>query len=742
MVKLAKYLKPFAGILVLCVVLLYGQAMCDLNLPNYMSDIVNVGIQQGGVTGAAPEAISEKGFQLVKIFMTQAERERAERAYILVPASGTGAEHSDLVKKYPLLESEDIYVLQKISETPALEKAFGMASWTFINTMKALAEQNGQSLSAGGTDVSAVDLERLYTMLPTLERLPQKALDAARAQAEQNSEAMLLQTGSVFARSFYKELGVDVGGLQNRYILNKGLLMLLVALLGGTATVLVSFFSSRISAGIARDLRRDVFNRVESFSSSEFDRFSTASLITRTTNDVTQVQMLLMLGIRFLCYAPIMGIGGIVMALRKSASMSWVIALAVLVLISLVVTVFSIALPKFKLIQKLVDRLNLVSRENLSGLMVIRAFGTQKFEKERFDKSNRDLTETNLFVNRIMVFMMPAMMLIMNGVSLLIVWVGAHRISESAMQVGDMIAFMQYAMQVIMSFLMLSFMFIMIPRAAVSGDRIQEVLAVRPSIRDPENPCPFVEEKRGWVEFQNVSFRYEGADEDVLQDITFTARPGQTTAFIGSTGSGKSTLINLIPRFYDVTRGAVLVDGVDVRSVTQHDLREQIGYIPQKGVLISGTIASNLRYGGRDASDEELETAARVAQATEFISQKPEGLESHVSQGGSNVSGGQKQRLAIARALVKKPAVYIFDDSFSALDFKTDAALRRALKDYTGESTVLIVAQRVSTIMKADQIIVLDNGKMVGIGTHKELLKSCPTYYEIASSQLSKEELA
>ena len=742
MVKLAKYLKPFAGILVLCVVLLYGQAMCDLNLPNYMSDIVNVGIQQGGVTGAAPEAISEKGFQLVKIFMTQAERESAERAYVLVPASGTGAEHSDLVKKYPLLESEDIYVLQKTSKNPALEKAFGMASWTFINTMKALAEQNGQSLSAGGTDVSAVDLERLYTMLPTLERLPQKALDAARAQAEQNSEAMLLQTGSVFARSFYKELGVDVGGLQNRYILNKGLLMLLVALLGGTATVLVSFFSSRISAGIARDLRRDVFNRVESFSSSEFDRFSTASLITRTTNDVTQVQMLLMLGIRFLCYAPIMGIGGIVMALRKSASMSWVIALAVLVLISLVVTVFSIALPKFKLIQKLVDRLNLVSRENLSGLMVIRAFGTQKFEKERFDKSNRDLTETNLFVNRIMVFMMPAMMLIMNGVSLLIVWVGAHRISESAMQVGDMIAFMQYAMQVIMSFLMLSFMFIMIPRAAVSGDRIQEVLATEPSIRDPESPCPFPQEKRGWVEFRNVSFRYEGADEDVLHDVTFTAMPGQTTAFIGSTGSGKSTLVNLIPRFYDVTRGAVLVGGADVRSVTQHDLREQIGYVPQKGVLISGTIASNLRYGGRNASDGELSVAARVSQAAEFISQNPEGMESHISQGGSNVSGGQKQRLSIARALVKKPSIYIFDDSFSALDFKTDAALRRALKDYTGESTVLIVAQRVSTILQADQIIVLDNGKMVGSGTHRELLKSCPTYYEIASSQLSKEELA
>ena len=451
--------------------------------------------------------------------------------------------------------------------------------------------------------------------------------------------------------------------------------------------------------------------------------------------------MLLMMGIRMICYAPIMGIGGVIMALRKSSSMSWIIALACVLLICLIMVVFVVAMPKFKLIQKLIDRLNLVSRENLNGLMVIKAFGTEEFERNRFDKSNRDLTRVNLFVNRVMVFMMPAMNLIMNGVMLLIVWIGSHQIAQSSMQVGDMMAFMQYSMQIIMSFLMISMMFIMVPRAAVSGDRISEVLETEPSIKDPGSPKPFLDSRKGYIEFKNVSFRYHGADNDVLEDITFTARPGETTAFIGSTGSGKSTLVNLIPRFYDVTSGEILVSGVNVKDVNQHDLHDQIGYVPQKGVLLSGTIDSNLKYGDKDASEEDVMAAATVAQAMEFISQKDEGFESPIAQGGSNVSGGQKQRLSIARALVKKPCIYIFDDSFSALDFKTDAALRSALKKYTGDSTVLIVAQRVSTIMNAEQIIVLDDGRIVGKGTHSELLENCPTYYEIAASQLSKEEL-
>ena len=747
MIKLAKYLKPFALVLVISIALLFGQAVCDLNLPNYMSEIVNVGIQQSGIENASPEAISAKGLTFMKNFMTDDQNKTIESSYTLLSSTDTGSAHDNYVKQYPLLKSENIYVRGSV-DTATLNKlnsTFGEATWTFINTMKTLAKQSGTSLSTGTggkTDVSQVDFSKVYALEPILKKLPASVIDDARKEALKNSDALLLQSGVAFCKSFYNEVGINVGNIQTGFILKTGLLMILIALAGGAATVMVGYFAAKVSAGVARNLRSDVFKKVESFSNHEFDKYSTNSLITRTTNDVTQVQMLLMMGIRMICYAPIMAVGGTIMALRKSTSMSWIIALACIVLIAIIGVVFSIAIPKFKIVQKLIDRLNLVSRENLNGLMVIRAFGTQKFEEDRFDDANKDLTRNTLFVSRIMVFMMPAMILIMNGVTLLIVWVGANQIATSAMQVGDMMAFMQYAMQIIMSFLMISIMFIMIPRAAVSGARISEVLSAEPSIKDPENTKEFVKDKTGYVEFKDVCFRYDGASDDVLEHITFTAKPGQTTAFIGSTGSGKSTLINLIPRFYDVTSGEVLVNGVNVQGVKQHELRKQIGYVPQKGILISGTIDSNLRYGDKDATDEEIKTAATVAQAMEFIDEKTEGFQSEIAQGGSNVSGGQKQRLSIARALVTNAPIYIFDDSFSALDFKTDATLRRALKKHTGNSTVLIVTQRVSTIIGAEQIIVLDEGKIVGVGTHQELLLSCPTYFEIASSQLSKEELS
>lgn len=746
MTKLAKYLKPFALVLLVSIALLFAQAMCDLNLPNYMSKIVNVGIQQGGIENAAPEAISAKGLAFMGNFMTEDQKKVVNNSYTLLSASDNGSEHDNFIKQYPLLRTEDIYVRGRIDNTvlTELDKTFGEATWTFINTMKTIAEQSGKSLTSTGTqtDVSEMNFSEVYALEPMLKKLPASVLDDAHKEALKNSDSMLTQSGAAMCKSFYRELGMNISNIQTGFIFKTGLWMLLIALAGGAAAVLVGYFASRVGSGIARDLRRDVFKKVEDFSSHEFDQYSTASLITRTTNDVTQVQTLVMMGIRIMCYAPIMGVGGIVMALRKSTSMSWIIALACVILIGIIAVIFSVAMPKFKIMQQLIDRLNLVSRENLNGLMVIRAFGTQKFEEDRFDKSNKDLTKNSLFVNRVMVFLMPAMMLIMNGATLLIVWVGAHQIAASTMQVGDMMAFMQYAMQIITSFLMISMMFIMVPRAAVSGDRIAEVLAVEPSIQDPKTRKEFIKVKTGYVEFKDVSLRYDGANEDAIEHITFTAKPGQTTAFIGSTGSGKSTLINLIPRFYDATSGEVLVNGVNVKDVAQHELRDQIGYVPQKGILISGTIASNLRYGDRNADDEEVRTAASVAQAIDFIDEKSDGFQSEIAQGGTNVSGGQKQRLSIARALVKKPSIYIFDDSFSALDFKTDAVLRRALKKHTGDSTVLIVAQRISTIMGAEQIIVLDEGKIVGIGTHQELLQACPTYYEIASSQLSKEELA
>ena len=657
----------------------------------------------------------------------------------------TADEWDRFVTDWPKVSDTDVYrqIPNLDDSTQAqLDSAFSRASYALMTVVKDLAEQSGQDIAAGDTDSKAMDMSKLGELVPMLAMLPQGMVDDAIAAAAATPESMLSQTAAVFTKGFYMQLGADTDAMQTSYIFRTGGKMLLMALLLAVCAISVGFCGSRMGAGIARDLRRDIFAKVTSFTNNEYDKFGTASLITRSTNDVTQVQGLVTMGLRIMCYAPIIGIGGTIMALSKSVSMAWVIALAVVLILGLICTISAIAMPRFKIMQQLVDKLNLVSRENLSGMMVIRAFATQDFEEKRFDKANKDLADNNLFVFRAMATMMPVMMLVMNGVSLLIVWVGGHQIADSAMQVGDMMAFIQYTMQIIMSFLMISMMFVMVPRASVSAGRIADVLASETSVQDAPQPRHLPEKVKGLVQFNDVSFHYEGADENVLEHVTFTARPGETTAFIGSTGSGKSTLINLIPRFYDVSAGSVTVDGVDVRDIPQHELRDAIGYVPQKGVLFSGDISSNLRYGGEDADADVLRRAAEVAQATEFIDELPDGFETAISQGGTNVSGGQRQRLSIARALVKKAPVYIFDDTFSALDFKTDAKLRKALKGYTEGATVLIVAQRVSTIMHAEQIVVLDEGRVMGIGTHRELLASCKTYREIAESQLSKEELA
>ena len=737
MTKLFKYLKKYSGTVIVIIMLLLVQALSDLTLPQYTSKIVDVGIQQGGIEWPVPKVIRTSEMDKLFLFMTKEDKD-------IVLENYNSLENASLSKEgiqgeepvYELKDDANIEELSSILSKPmivvsGLESDSDEAKSRKEKMMKNMPPQ----MTAGGD----VDMFKVFSMMPESEF--GKIKDSINEEFNKLPEMMTSQAAISYVKAEYDSIGIDTGKLQNNYIIFAGIKMLGIALISVFAMITVTFLASRVAASVGRGLRGSVFNKVMSFSNTEMDRFSTASLITRSTNDIQQVQMLIVMLLRIVFYAPIMGVGGIIKVVNTNTSMTWIIAVAVVAIMIIIGFLFAVVMPKFKMVQKLIDRVNLVTREILTGIPVIRAFSTQKYEEKRFDKANNDLTKTNIFVNRVMSCMMPMMMFIMNAISILIVWNGAHSISDGTMQVGDMMAFIQYTMQIIMSFLMISMVSIMLPRAAVSLDRIDEVITTDPVIKDPKETENFDESKKGFVEFKNVSFRYPNADEDVLSNITFTAKPGETTAFIGSTGSGKSTLINLIPRFFDVTQGEVLVDGVDIRKVSQHDLREKIGYVPQKGILFSGTINSNLKYGKEEATEEEVRKAARIAQATDFISAKEEGFDSEIAQGGTNVSGGQKQRLSIARAIAKDPEIYIFDDSFSALDFKTDSALRKALKEEISDSTVLIVAQRISTILHAEQIIVLDEGNIVGIGSHKELLKNCEVYKQIALSQLSKEEL-
>ena len=719
MIKLAKYLKSSAGFVLLIFVMLFLQAYCDLSLPDYTSRIINVGIQQRGIEDGVPEKLRAETADKLLLFMDEDQAVLFRDSY----------------------EQDDVWELKdsvKEDERTALAGALGTAEMAYM------------AFSDGGEAAEAVEtqmqLPEGVSVLEALSQAPEAVLkqvtEQVASQTEGMSDTMLNQSAVLFVQQEYEAMGEDLDQLQISYLLRVGGAMILLALLGMAASVSTTFFAARVAAKVAHDLRNDVYRKVIGFTSAEFNKFSTASLITRSTNDVQQIQMLLAMGFRMLLYAPILGIGGVLKVVQTDVSMSWIIALAVAAILVVILVLFKVAMPRFTKLQTLIDRLNLVTREMLTGIMVTRAFNTEKHEEERFENANRDLTKTNLFVNRCMTFMMPIMMLVMNGASVLIVYNGSYAVDNGSMQVGDMMAFIQYAMQIIMALLMITMMSVMIPRANVAANRIHEVLKTEPMIHDPENPVSPEESVKGEVEFDHVSFAYPGADERVLEDISFKAKKGQTIAFIGSTGCGKSTLINLIPRFYDVTEGAVRVDGVDVRDMAKQDLCSRLGYVPQKSVLFSGTIDSNIRYGRMNASSEEVEKAAQIAQAADFIEEKDEKYDSPIAQGGSNVSGGQKQRLSIARAIAKKPEILIFDDSFSALDYKTDVAVRRAIKQATGDTTTLIVAQRISTIIHADQIIVLDEGRIAGKGTHEELMKSCEVYQQIAKSQLSEEELA
>lgn len=726
MAKLAKYLKSSAGLIVLIVCLLFLQAYCDLELPDYTSRIVNEGIQQKGIQDGVPEQMREETAENLKLFLDEEDQSLLDESYTL---------------------EDGTYVLNDLSREEREELGSTLEQAELV--LSAI-EQAGSGASKETQDTAAASmmaqLPEGVSALDTVKMLPQETRDQiAEAVSDKFGampDTMISQYTVAFVENEYEALGMDLGQMQIRYIMKTGGNMLLLALLGMAASICVTFCSARVAATVAHDLRNDVYRKVIGFTNEEFNRFSTASLITRSTNDIQQIQMLLAMGFRIILFSPILGLGGVLKVLQSDASMSWIIALAVILILLVIIVLFKVAMPRFTKLQTLIDRVNLVTREILSGIMVTRAFSAEKHEEERFEEANHNLMKTNLFVNRCMTFMMPIMMLIMNGVSVLIVYKGSYAIDGGTLQVGDMMAFIQYAMQIIMSFLMITMMSIMIPRANVAGKRIYEVLCTEATINDPEQPETPDENVKGIVEFDHVSFAYPDADEKVLEDISFKAEKGQTVAFIGSTGSGKSTLINLIPRFFDVTEGAVRVDGVDVRDMTKKDLCSRLGYVPQKSILFSGTIDSNIRYGRPEATEEEVKTAAAIAQSTDFIEAKEEQYQSPIAQGGTNVSGGQKQRLSIARAIAKKPEILIFDDSFSALDYKTDVALRRALKENTKDTTTLIVAQRISTILHADQIIVLDEGRMAGKGTHEELMKNCEVYRQIATSQLSEEELA
>lgn len=748
MVKIIKELKPFTVLVLIIIGLLFAQAMADLALPDYMSNIVNVGIQQNGIENAVPQVIRAEKMEKLKILLDEEEKNIVDKNYKLIDKSNlTEQEFKDYSKKYKALENESLYILSDTVSEEDMEKMNSFLSKSIL-ILYGIEEGVPQGVGAQEGEIESPfkDLPEGTDPFMVLGNLPKEQFDAMKEkmnkQFENIPDSMIIQSAIKFIKSEYEEIGIDISKLQSRYILSTGGKMLLIALGGMVASIFVGFLAARVSASLGRNLRDNIFKKVIYFSNAEFDKYSTASLITRSTNDIQQVQMFIILLLRIVFYAPILGIGGIVKVLETNTSMAWIIAVGVVAILALVIVLFSMAVPKFKVIQKLVDKVNLVIREALNGIMVIRAFNTQKYEEDRFDEVNKDLTKTHLFVSRLMAIMMPTMMLIMNCIILLIVWVGAHEINSGAIQVGDMMAFMQYTMQIIMSFLMISAISIILPRASVSAQRIVEVLDEEVTIKNPENPKKITGDVKGTIEFKKVSFKYPGAEEYVLKDISFIANAGETTAFIGSTGSGKSTLINLIPRFYDPTEGQILLDGIDIRDMELKDLRERIGYVPQKGVLFTGTIESNLKYGKNfDATREDVLKAIEIAQAKEIVDEKEKGILYEIAQGGTNVSGGQKQRLSIARALVKKPEVFIFDDSFSALDFKTDAALRSAIEREIKDSTILIVAQRISTIMNADKIVVLDQGEIVGIGTHKELLKKCDIYRQIAMSQLSEEEL-
>ncbi|HJB95698.1 MAG TPA: ABC transporter ATP-binding protein/permease [Candidatus Mediterraneibacter intestinigallinarum] len=731
MKNLFKYAAEHWTTLIAIIIVLFIQAYCDLSLPAYTSDIVNVGIQQGGVEDQVPEAISADEMNRLLLFVPSEDQDTVLDAY---EEDNRTYDVDAYVMKEDISE-DDISSLEDILAYPMMMTA-GFESGSDMTAQ--IEEQLKTSLPAGTVtdDMTVFDILK---MMPEDQR--EAMMDSMEAQTGDMPDTILDQAAVSYVGTVYENLGMNMDDIQIHYLLTTGGKMTGLAFLGMAASILVGFMASRVGAATGRDLRGRVFHKVVGFSNNEFDHFSTASLITRSTNDIQQIQLIIVMLLRIVLYAPILAIGGIIQVFQTNVSMSWIIGLAVVLIGLVILVLFLVAMPKFRIMQSLVDKVNLVMREILTGLSVIRAFSTQKYEEERFDKANRDLTRTNLFVNRAMTFMMPVMMLVMNGISVLIMWNGAHGIDNGEMQVGDMMAFIQYTMQIIMGFLMLCMLSIMLPRAAVAADRVQEVLDSQTVILDPEHAEKFSENEKGLLKFDHVSFRYPGADENVIHDISFTARPGETTAIIGSTGSGKSTLVNLIPRFYDVTEGSITLDGVDIRNVSQHELREKLGYVPQKGILFSGDIASNIMFGNPDGGEAEMTEAAEIAQATEFIDQKPERYKSPIAQGGSNVSGGQKQRLSIARAIAKHPEVFIFDDSFSALDFKTDVTLRKALKKRTKNSTVLIVAQRISTILNAEQIIVLDDGKIAGIGTHQELLENCEVYQQIAASQLSESEL-